>query len=49
MLGEAQTTPEAKQAQAPARRRARYPQGHEKAGQFVPDDPGTPDDEAFEE
>jgi hypothetical protein len=29
------------------RKRATYPKGHEKAGEFIPDDPSTPENEAF--
>lgn len=29
------------------RKRATYPKGHEKGGEFIPDDPSTPANEAF--
>ena len=32
-----------------AKKRATYPKGHEKAGEFIPDDPSTPENEAFTE
>lgn len=32
-----------------AKKRATYPKGHDKAGEFIPDDPSTPENEAFTE
>lgn len=35
-------------AEKPKRKRARHAASTDKAGQFVPDDPATPENEAFE-
>jgi len=39
---------EAPHAAMPSRKRARHPKGSDKGGEFVGDDPATPENEAFE-